>query len=94
MSEPTDPMSYGRIESELATGGHAPACLFANPEDGPGAALYAAYNRAGEAGTAGLNFRGDPCPEWPALPQNIRNKWDATAKFAADHPEILASLLE
>jgi hypothetical protein len=41
--------------------------------------MYAAYNRAGDPATAGLNYQGRPCPTWDELPRNIRDKW----RFAA-----------
>ena len=38
---------------------------------------YIAYNNAGDPATAGLNYRGEPCPTWNELPENIRVKWRA-----------------
>lgn len=61
-----------------------PPCCH-SPEDAPLAhRLYAAYNRGGDPETAGLNFRGDPCPEWGELPENVRAKWEAVARGAAN----------
>ena len=40
-------------------------------------AMYAAYNAGGDPATANKNFRGDPCPAWEDLPENIRAKWGA-----------------
>ena len=40
-------------------------------------ALYYAYNAGGDPATAGLNFRGEPCPAWADLPENVRAKWRA-----------------
>ena len=40
-------------------------------------AAYNAYNAGGDPATANKNFRGEPCPEWDDLPQNIRDKWIA-----------------
>lgn len=61
-----------------------PACC--TPREGATLAerLYAAYNRGGDPATAGLNFRGEPCPTWDALPANIRAKWEAVAALADD----------
>lgn len=44
--------------------------------------LYAAYNRGGDPSTAGLNYQGNPCPEFADLPPNIRAKWAAVAECA------------
>lgn len=44
-----------------------------------GQRAYEAYNAGGDPATAGLNFRGDPCPAWADLPDNVRAKWDAAA---------------
>ena len=43
-------------------------------------AAYNAYNAGGDPATANKNFRGEPCPEWDDLPQNIRDKWIAAMK--------------
>jgi len=40
-------------------------------------ALYNAYNAGGDPATANKNYRGEPCPEWDDLPENIRAKWEA-----------------
>lgn len=37
---------------------------------------YAAYGQA----TDGYNFKGDPLPEWDALPVAIRNAWQLAAE--------------
>ncbi len=60
-----------------------PDCCYADPGDELAAHLYAAYNRAGDPATAGLNYQGKPCPEWSDLPENIREKWRAAAAAAA-----------
>jgi len=39
--------------------------------------LYDAYNAGGSPETANRNFRGDPCPTWADLPENVKNKWRA-----------------
>lgn len=44
--------------------------------------FYAAYNRGGDPTTAGLNYQGHPCPEFSALPDNVRAKWAAVAECA------------
>lgn len=56
-----------------------PACCHADALATPCERAYAAYNRAGDPATAGLNFRGDPCPTWDELPENIRVKWRAAS---------------
>ncbi len=43
-------------------------------------AAYNAYNAGGDPATANKNYRGDPCPEWDDLPQNIRDKWVAAVQ--------------
>lgn len=45
---------------------------------------YNAYNAGGDPATANKNFRGEPCPEWDDLPQNVRDKWVAAMKPSAD----------
>lgn len=63
-----------------------PACCL-DVEDAEWAArLYAAYNRAGDPATAGLNYRGDPCPLWEELPPNVQAKWRAVAAFPRGTP--------
>lgn len=47
-----------------------------------GRALYGAYNAGGDPATAWLNFRGERCPEWEDLPDNVRAKWLAVVDFA------------
>ena len=60
-----------------------PACCYVDsPEDFP-ALLYAAYNRGGDPATAGLNYAGQPCPTWEALPENVKAKWNAVASVVA-----------
>lgn len=39
--------------------------------------LYEAYNAGGDPATANKNYQGLPCPEWDALPENVRAKWQA-----------------
>lgn len=58
-------------------------CTIDSPADEPAARLYAAYNRGGDASTAGLNYQGKPCPVWEGLPPNVRLKWREAAAFAA-----------
>ena len=40
--------------------------------------------RAYAASTGNKNFRGDPMPEWPDLPQSIRVAWEAAARKVGD----------
>jgi len=40
-------------------------------------AAYNAYNAGGDPATANRNYRGEPCPAWDDLPQNVRDKWVA-----------------
>lgn len=47
-------------------------------------AAYNAYNAGGDPATANKNFRGEPCPEWDDLPQNIRDKWIAATAPASE----------
>jgi len=63
-----------------------PPCCFATDGDPPGKKCYAAYNYAGEH--RGLNYRGEPCPEWDDLTQDIRDKWDAVAA-AKESPQVM-----
>lgn len=51
--------------------------------------MYAAYNRGGPADKAGLNYQGLPCPTWEALPDGVRQKWEAAAGEVLDQ-ELLA----
>lgn len=60
-----------------------PECCFADINDEPAIHLYAAYNRGGDPETAGLNYAGQTCPSWDALPENVKAKWRATADAAA-----------
>ena len=55
--------------------------------------LYAAYNAGGDPATANKNYRGEPCPAWGDLPENIRAKWQAAADCAAGSQAALASLI-
>lgn len=43
-----------------------------------GQVAYAAYAQS----TGGRNFLGDPMPEWPDLPEAIREAWEAAAEAA------------
>lgn len=60
-----------------------PACCGHLPTDPVAKKLYAAYNRGGDLATAGLNYRGEPCPTWEELPENVRAKWEAVAAIIA-----------
>jgi uncharacterized protein YodC (DUF2158 family) len=61
-----------------------PACCIPTDDASPAERAYCAYNAAGDPATAGLNFRGEPCPTWAELPANVRTKWeDATAAARA-----------
>ena len=64
--------------SQVNSDGHAPPCIYWNPENGKGARAYALYNRAGE--NPGLNYRGEPCPQWQDLPADVRAKWNFLAE--------------
>jgi len=44
--------------------------------------MYESYNAGGDPATANKNYRGEPCPEWADLPENIRAKWGAAAEGA------------
>ena len=59
-----------------------PNCCFAEPDAPLAKRLYAAYNAGGDPQTAGLNYRGEPCPVWEDLPDNVRAKWEAVAGHA------------
>lgn len=48
-----------------------------------GQIAYAAYAQA----TGGLNFLGQPMPEWPDLPASIRAAWEAAAQAIRDQAE-------
>jgi hypothetical protein len=37
---------------------------------------YEAYTDS----SGGLNFLGQPCPEWGVLPEQIRRNWEAAAR--------------
>ena len=65
--------------SNLSSGGHIPLACIATAGDEMAARLYAAYNRHGEASTAGLNHQGRPCPAWEDLTDNVRAKWRGAA---------------
>ena len=60
-----------------------PPCCHASPFDEPAHIADAAYNAAGDPGTAGLNYQGKPCPTWNELPENIRQKWRAAVEAVA-----------
>lgn len=60
-----------------------PNCCGARPGDPVAKKLYAAYNRGGDAATAGLNYAGQPCPTWEELPDNVRAKWETVAAMIA-----------
>lgn len=51
-------------------------------------AAYNAYNAGGDPATANKNYRGESCPEWDDLPQNVRDKWIAAT---APEAEVLAN---
>lgn len=44
-----------------------------------GQCAYERYNAGGDPATANLNYKGEPCPEWDALPENVQAKWHASA---------------
>jgi hypothetical protein len=44
----------------------------------PGETAYKAYGQV----TGGLNYQGQPMPEWDALPLKIRQAWEAAAEAA------------
>jgi hypothetical protein len=68
-----------------------PDCCYPGPDASPAERAYCAYNAAGDPATAGLNFRGDPCPTWRALPENVRAKWEgAVAPIVAPDPYVFA----
>lgn len=60
-----------------------PACCHPSADSSLAEMAYCAYNAAGDPATAGLNYRGEPCPTWADLPENIQRKWDATAMTLA-----------
>ena len=64
-----------------------PDCCFSPIGAEWGQVAYAAYNRAGDRATAGLNYQGKPCPSWEALPENVREKWRASANVIAKYVE-------
>lgn len=47
-------------------------------------AAYNAYNAGGDPATANKNYRGESCPEWDDLPQNVRDKWVAAVQPLSD----------
>lgn len=68
-----------------------PDCCYPGPDASAAERAYCAYNAAGDPETAGLNFRGDPCPTWAALPANIRAKWEgAVVPIVAPDPYVFA----
>ena len=70
-----------------------PACCYADQYDPLEVHLYASYNRGGDPATAGLNYRGEPCPAWDDLTDNIKAKWRATAAAAASLADGKSSVL-
>lgn len=64
-----------------------PACCYATEGASLAEQLYAAYNAGGDPATAGLNYKGDPCPTWDQLPDNVRQKWQAAAGEYASQAE-------
>ena len=69
----------GHFQVPMGTVVALPPCCVVDTLATPCERAYAAYNRAGDPATAGLNFRGDPCPTWDELPENIRVKWRAAS---------------
>ncbi len=59
-----------------------PKCCNFDHDAGPAQWLYAAYNSGGDRDTAGLNYKGEPCPVWQDLPPDVRAKWQAAADAA------------
>lgn len=59
-----------------------PPCAVDDSKVGFARRLYAAYNRGGNPERMGLNYQDKPCPSWPDLPQDVRDKWQAVADFA------------
>jgi len=53
-------------------------------------AAYNAYNAGGAPATANKNFRGEPCPAWDDLPQNIRDKWISATAASGDAVTVFA----
>lgn len=53
-------------------------------------AAYNAYNAGGDPATANKNFRGEPCPAWDDLPQNVRDKWVAAIAVSGDAVTVFA----
>lgn len=51
-----------------------------SPADELAPVLYQRY--IGSSG--GLNFRGEPCPNWSDLPEAIRGHWRAVATTALE----------
>lgn len=72
-------LTLGVGPSVAPTSPGLPACCYSEPGATPAEVAYAAYNRAGTPEKAGLNYKGDPCPVWDELPENIREKWRAAA---------------
>lgn len=68
-----------------------PPCCTPSPEATPAERAYCAYNAAGDPATAGLNFAGQPCPVWSALPENVRAKWEAAVGEVASFDEPIRS---
>lgn len=68
-----------------------PPCCTPSPDATPAERAYCAYNAAGDPATAGLNFAGQPCPVWSALPENVRAKWEAAVGEVASFDEPLTA---
>lgn len=61
-----------------------PPCCTPSDNASPAEIAYCAYNAGGDPATAGLNYAGQPCPVWSALPDNIRAKWEAVVEGSFD----------
>lgn len=64
-----------RIELRKQVANGRPLACVALVDDSEAAKAYARYNRSGDPATAGINYRGEPCPSWEELTENVRNKW-------------------
>jgi len=54
--------------------------LYTDMIAGEGKAAFEAYNAGGsDPEQVNKNYRGEACPEWDALPPNVREKWIAAA---------------
>lgn len=63
-------------------GKRMPDCCLTRPQATFAEHLYAAYNASGDRVTAGLSYRGEPCPTWDQLPDNVKAKWNGVADRA------------